>query len=215
VTRCLSIAGTGGARRPNDWDHPRSPFSQFLRAQGIHPLVEDDARRYGWSTVLDGVDDSDDTWDASGRNLYHYFVPPLGTGLPAIAPEETFIIGHSHAGNVIAHACGKYGLRINGLITVGTPIRGNLRELYAAAAPNIARHLHLHAGWRDYWQVFGALFDGRFGIHREHPEAERNDRMPKGHGDILRDPSLFNVWLQRGWLEVLRDEQIGAGYVGV
>lgn len=191
TSRYLAIAGTGNARRRMDWDHPLSAFSDFLRRHGLEPIEQDERRRYGWDGALDGVDGLDATWDYYGRALYHYFVPPLGVG--RIPPRETFIIGHSHAGNLVAYACGKYGLQVEGLITVGTPIRGGrMKEIYAAAAPNIRRHLHLHSR-RDWWQVFGSLFDGRCGIHRQHPHAH-NCEMPKGHGDVLRDPDLFREW---------------------
>lgn len=199
--RYLAIAGTGGAGRAADWNALTSPFTVFLRTRGLTPLVEDERRLYGWDTALDGLDGHDYTWDYWGKSLFHYIVPPLGNGEPAIPPSETFIIGHSHAGNLVAYACGKYGLKINGLITVGTPIRGNLTPLYEAASRNIERHLHLHAGWKDYMQVLGSLFDGGFGIHREHPFAI-NQPMPGGHGDILRKPELFPLWVQNHWLDL-------------
>lgn len=197
--RYLAIAGTGGAGRPDEWSALSSPFTAFLRTQGLTPLVEDERRSYGWDTALDGIDGHDYAWDYSGKNLFHYIVPPLGSGEPSIPPAETFIIAHSHAGNVVAYACGKYGLKVEGLITVGTPIRGNLTSLYEAASKNIARHLHLHAGWKDYVQALGSLFDGRFGLHREHPFAT-NQQMPGGHTDILCKPALFPLWVDRHWL---------------
>ncbi|HVL67214.1 MAG TPA: hypothetical protein VM364_08115 [Vicinamibacterales bacterium] len=210
MPRYLAIAGTHGSRRRLDWDHPRSAFADFLRARGLEPLEEDERRRYAWSTVLDGIDGRDDTWDAAGRALYHYLVPPLGIGGPAIPPRETFIVAHSHAGQVVAFACGVYGLEVEGLVTVGTPVRGGrMTEVYAAAAPRIRRHLHLHSR-RDWWQVVGSLFDGRWGIHREHPHAD-NQEMPKGHGDVLRDPGLFALWVSRGWISYLQPEVAGVG----
>lgn len=209
MIRYLSIAGTGNAKRERDWDHPDSPFSQFLWQLGLEPLKTADADRFGWDGALDGVDRHDYTWDYFGKALYHYFVPPLFQGVPAIPPEQTFIIAHSHAGNLVAYACGKYGLKVEGLITVGMPVRGGRMEaIYAAAAQNIRRHLHLHAGWRDYWQVLGSMFDGRWGIHREHPHA-RNFRMPGGHGDVLRDPDLFPLWIERGWLAAWAGREVG------
>jgi pimeloyl-ACP methyl ester carboxylesterase len=154
-----------------------------------------------WSTELDGINNEHNTWDAAGRALAHYITPPLLSD-SLVKPEDTYLIAHSHGGNVVAFACGKYGLKVNGLVTVGTPVRKDLYAIYEAASSNISRHLHLYAGWRDYWQAFGALFDGRFGIHREHPFATRNDQVPKGdHGSILRDREFFRLWLDRGWLE--------------
>jgi len=206
MIRYIAVAGTYGARREHDWDAPDSNFNAFLKGQDIMPLIVSPLKRYAWSTMLDGLDQTNDTWDAAGRALAHYIVPPL-LDQSLIKPEDTYLIAHSHGGNVVAYACGKYDLKVNGLITVGTPIRGEMQEMYEAAAPNITRHLHLHAGWKDYWQALGALFDHRFGIHRKHPCAEKNAKMPKGHGNILREPELFHYWTDNGWLDYFKGEQ--------
>jgi hypothetical protein len=197
--RYITIAGTGGAHRPEDWDSPDSSFSRFLSEYGCDQLVASPLKRYMWSTMVDGLDNRNDTWDAAGRALAHYICPPLIEDC-LMKPEDTFIIAHSHGGNVVAYACGKYGLQVKGLVTIGTPIRKDMYEIYEAASDNIDRHLHLHGGWKDYWQVLGALFDGRFGIHRDHPCA-RNEKAPGGHGTILRDPATFHCWLDKGWLD--------------
>lgn len=195
----IAVAGTFGAKKQEDWHLPQSDFSKFLLESGFDQLETNPLKRYMWSTALDGIDANNTTWDAAGRALAHYIAPPL-LGESLVKPEDTYIIAHSHGGNVVAYACGKYGLKINGLITVGTPIRKDLYEVYQAAVPNISRHLHLHAGWRDFWQIFGAFFDGRFGIHRKHPFATENRKVPKDHGGILRDKRLFPLWVERGWL---------------
>lgn len=199
MIRYIAIAGTGGIRRATDWDWPDSAFTKFLVKRGCEPLVISPLKRFMWSTMPDGIDKSNDTWDASGRALAHYICPPLADDC-MLKPEETYIIAHSHAGNVVAYACGKYGLKVEGLITIGMPIRKDMYEVYEAANKNIKRHLHLHAGWKDYWQVFGALFDGRFGIHRKHPFAV-NAKMSGGHGTVLRDPNQFHLWDDKQWID--------------
>jgi pimeloyl-ACP methyl ester carboxylesterase len=197
----ITIAGTFGAKKNLDWYLPNSNFSKFLDAQGCHQLETNPLKRYMWSTDIDGVDANNNTWDSAGRALAHYIAPPL-LGNSLVAPEDTYIIAHSHGGNVVAYACGKYGLKVSGLITVGTPIRKDLHEIYKAALPNISRHLHIYAGWRDYWQILGALFDGRFGLHRKHPFAHRNAKVAGGdHGSILRDEAFFPLWMEKGWLD--------------
>jgi pimeloyl-ACP methyl ester carboxylesterase len=197
----ITIAGTFGAKHEQDWYHPDSDFSKFLLKHGCQQLEANPIKRYMWSTEVDGINSDNNTWDAAGRALAHYIAPPL-LNASLVKPENTYIVAHSHGGNVVAYACGKYGLKVNGLITVGTPIRKDLHDVYKAALPNISRHLHLYAGWRDYWQVWGALFDGRFGIHRKHPFATRNCKVPKGdHGSVLRDQEFFPLWLERGWLD--------------
>lgn len=197
MLRYITVAGTNAAGK-HDWDCIDSPFTKFLEANEYGQLVPDVLERYEWSTALDGVEGDNNTWDASGRALRDYFIPPL-YHQSLLAAKDTFIISHSHGGNVVAYACGKYGLKINGLITVGTPIRGDMYDMYKAAHENIDHHLHLHGGWKDYWQVFGALFDGRFGIHREHPFAV-NIKVPGGHGSVLREQKYFPLWVSRKWL---------------
>lgn len=206
MIRYIAVAGTYAAGREMEWDHPDSTFSNFLLANDIIPLMISPLKRYAWSTSLDGLDKSNDDWDAAGRALAYYVMPPLAdkTLLP---PSETYIIAHSHGGNVAAYACGKYGLKVNGLITVGTPVRKDMDSIYKEAAKNIDHHLHLHAGWQDYMQILGAIGDGRWGIHREMPYAERNDVMPKGHGDILRDPTLFKTWVDKGWISYFKGKK--------
>jgi pimeloyl-ACP methyl ester carboxylesterase len=203
----ITVAGTWGSHHEQDWWSPESNFSKFLLEHDCEQLVTSPLKRYMWSTVLDGVDSRNDTWDAAGRALAHYITPPL-LDKSLVKPDDTYIIAHSHGGNVVAYACAEYGLKINGLITVGTPIRKDLYDVYKAASSNISRHLHLYAGWRDYWQTFGALFDGRFGIHRQHPYATRNGKVPGGnHGSILRDPSFYHLWLEEGWLDFWKGDR--------
>ena len=197
----ITVAGTSGAKAQGDWYLPTSELSKFLLVHGCEQLELNPLKRYMWSTALDGIDADNTTGDAAGRALAHYIAPPL-LDRSLVKPEDTYIIAHSHGGNVVAYACGKYGLKINGLITVGTPIRKDLHDIYKDASSNISRHLHLYASWRDIWQLLGSLFDGRFGIHRKHPFATKNDRVPKGdHGSILRSKDFFNLWLEKGWLK--------------
>lgn len=203
MIRYIAVAGTHAAKREAEWDHHQSPFTLFLRENGASPLVISPLKRYAWSTNIDGIDSADTTWDAAGRALAHYVYPPLAEK-SMLPPSETYAIAHSHGGNVIAYACGKYGLKINGLITVASPVRKNLFPLYEEASKNIERHLHLYAGYKDYMQILGSMFDGRWGIHREHPFAEKNAKMPGGHGDILRDPALFKHWVDEGWLDYFK-----------
>jgi hypothetical protein len=211
MVRIIAIPGTGSGTRVADWDAVDSPFMTYLRTFGIVQVAERESQRYGWDGALDGIDKHDVTWERFGRALFHYVVPPLGDGTPAIPPEETFIIAHSHAGQVVSFACGKYGLKVAGLVTVGMPIRGDKRmqQIYADAKVNITRHVHLRAGWRDYWQLLGSLKigDGQWGIHRDHPHA-KNYQMPKGHGNVLREPALFNLWEKNGWLEAWLGRQV-------
>lgn len=194
MTRYIAIEGTHEDRdhRHQLWDDQFSPFSEFMASHGVNQLVSDPLKKYEWSTGLDGVFGADDTWDAAGRALAQYMYLP--------APSATNIIAFSHGGNVVAYACGKYGLQVNSLVTVSTPIRKNLYPLYKDAETNITRHLHIHGGWADYWQALGDLCGGGWGLHRDNPYA-LNQRAPGGHGAVLKEGSLLHLWVDKGWLD--------------
>ena len=177
-----------------DWYTPNSPFVASLAARGIG-LVGGD-RPYVWSTDLGGAvpltDRDTAVWAAAGINLYAYVVPPLGDG-PAIPPDETYIIAHSHGLQVVLYACA-YGLEVETLISVGSPVRQDMARIAAQARPRIRRWVHISGGHRDWWQVLGALFDGRVGVVRHHPWADENVTLPKcNHEDALRNPAYFHV----------------------
>jgi len=197
-----------------DWHSPGSPFVQFLMSRGVFPVFGQQTSEHGgielrpfvWSTDLGGVSFGDGdlrVWLAAGLNLYSYIVPPLcpERRLPV---DRTNIIAHSHGLQVVLVAC-RAGLKINTLISVGSPIRKDMDSTAKAARPNIKTWVHIHSDGSDRWQVFGSLFDGRLGIVRKHPLADINEFVPKvGHTDLLRDPDQFHHWQERGWLEKLR-----------
>ena len=92
------------------------------------------------------------------------------------------------------------GLRIPRLITIGSPVRGDMAEVWARARPQIGRWLHLYSAG-DWWQIFGQFGDGVIGRRRSMPLADRNVEVPGvHHADLLRDPARFDLWRSRGWL---------------
>lgn len=200
MIRYTAVAGTNGARHVDDWHNPKSPFAGYLRTQGFVPLVEDPLEMFGWDGLVDGIDPYDLVWDAMGRALAHHF-----RGEYKLPQSETFVLGHSHAWQGIAIACARYGLKINGLVTVGSPIRKNLYQTYDDAHKNITRHLHLSAKG-DLWQFLGSWLDGGLRLQRECPGAI-NRRMPGDHDDVLQRPELFPLWNSEGWLDIWRGAQ--------
>lgn len=199
----LGVPGTHASRREYDWNHLGSAFTRYLLARGFVSVEERARVPFRWSTDYDRGSGEHEDWIALGYALYYYHVPPLHPEL-CIPGNRTRLICHSHAGQGAIYAA-SFGLKIECLITVGTPIVKKMLPIYEAARPNIKRHLHLRSD-RDWWQILGALFDGRVGIYRDFPGADKNDKMPKGHGDILRDPELFNLWVDNGWLAFLKGD---------
>lgn len=202
------VAGTHAWRggQTLEWFFPASLFAQFLGTHDIDvvsALRGDDKLPFIWSTDLGGVGlNKDDclVWQAAGVNLFWFCVPPR---CPAnqIPPADLNIIAHSHGLQVVLHAAGTYGLKINRLVSVSSPVREDMRKTAELARKNIAFWTHLHSDFSDRWQWLGEMFDGHFGVVREHPLADVNVKIPKvGHSQLLRDPEKFDLWIRNGWL---------------
>ncbi|MDP3909921.1 MAG: hypothetical protein Q8Q14_05985 [Gemmatimonadales bacterium] len=197
--KAILIGGTHSFGR-EDWHDENSPFARDVLAPAGIEVVAPDGRPYLWSGALDGVIGSNTKWESAGYHLLAYAVPPLAPE-HRIPSAELIVIAHSHAGQAAAYAFA-YGLK-GTLVTIGTPVRKDMQPVWGDAHRNISRHLHLYSK-RDWWQLFGAIGDGVLGILRTFPEPTRNDEMPKGHGDVLRDVALFPLWQERGWVAFIR-----------
>lgn len=214
MTRFLPVAGTHGWRgqQAGGWWQAGSDWLAYMA--GAHQCVPYNARRpFVWSTSLDGVRPFPWSprrhlgWESAGHALYAYLQPPeLGgedNGV-APAPRDTRIVCHSHGLQVVLYACAA-GLRVQRLISVGSPVRDDMRSVADAARPQIRSWTHVHSDGSDRWQWMGALTDGALGIVRAHPLADSNLRIPKvGHTGILTQPSAFHWWAHAGLAEVLR-----------
>lgn len=201
----LAIPGTWGWRGSSDgqWYDPSSPWSAYLRGQGFDHLRGPDRRPFVWTTDLNGQQawrrlfkKKPDTidWQCGGQNLYAWLVPPLAPDR-CQPPAMTHLIAHSHGLQVALFACAD-GLKVNTLISVGSPVRSDMIDVWKRARPNIGYWLHLHSDYTDRWQWFGAIGDGALGIVRAHPMADLNHALPGvGHSEILTDSRLFSkVW---------------------
>ena len=206
--RVVLIAGTGSWKPGvQDWFIPGSPFTAFLRAHGVEVVAGTNGRPFTWSTGVGGIgfgDEDHRVWQGAGENLYDYIVPPFCPDR-RIPIAETNIIAHSHGLQVALYACAA-GLGVDTLISVGSPIRKDMDTTARLARRYIRRWIHVHSDRSDRWQWYGTLFDGAFGIKREHPLADVNVGIPKvGHSTILRDPAMFTHWQERGLLAALQE----------
>lgn len=215
MTSVLLVAGTHGfgRRHASQWWEPGGAFYDFLDRSGFYMLGGD--RPFTWSTSLDGLGwliprgRRHITWESAGINLDCYMRPPLGR-LDYVPIAQRNIIAHSHGLQVVAYACSR-GLKINRLITLGSPVRRDMEYIYRSARPNIGQWLHVHSDHSDRWQWLGTLFDGRIGIIREHPLADRNVKIARvGHTKLLEDVSSFALWHTRGLLNFLRARDVAA-----
>jgi hypothetical protein len=200
----LPLAGTHGwnGQLKGEWWQEGSPFLAFMSTQGWEPYNAEDP--FVWDTGIGGVPwKRSQGWYAAGLNLKHY---------DCFSGEPVRIIAHSHGGQVAAFAAAK-GLRIESLITIGTPFRADMKPIWEAALPKISNWTHVHSDWSDRTQLLGSMFDGAFGIQREFlwedplgvtRGATRNVALPGvGHSGILRDPEHFALWIDKGILKEL------------
>lgn len=184
----ILVPGTHGYR--DDWWHPAKTFVQTMNNEGIRTADATDP--YVWCTKLDGIFGDNEVWETAGKALTWYARSKIGH-------YPISVVAHSHGGQVAAYAAAN-GLLVERLITVATPVRADMEDVYREATKNVAWWRHLHSD-KDFWQVLGGLMDGKWGIHREMPHADENI-MVHGmqHGEFLH-PGLWssNYWWQ--WLK--------------
>lgn len=204
MTYYLPIAGTWGWDRggPTRWWEATSPFTAFMLQHGVQ-LVAGGEDPFIWTTDANGhkpwpwARGKHHDWKAGGLNLRRYCKPgPAGTpeGAHYVPYEHRNLIAHSHGLQVVLYAAAN-GLRIRRLVSVSSPVRKDMRAVAEAARPQIAEWVHLASDRSDMVQWFGELFDGAFGIVREHPLADHNVCIQKvGHSKLLEDATAFPEW---------------------
>lgn len=202
MSRYVLVPGTHATLRDEDtkqqWWEPGSPFTLFL---AMHGLVPAKARPFIWSSNLDGLrvwpwqwfrTDNHIDWKAAAHHLIDH-----------LDGDEVAVIVHSHGLQVALYAA-SLGLKIPTLVSVMSPVRGDMEKVAWKARPNIARWLHIHSDWSDKMQVWGGLFDGQWGVHRAHPLADTNLPLPKvGHSSILY-PDNMALWKTEGLIDFLK-----------
>jgi hypothetical protein len=204
VAHPILIAGTGSWQNDGsvDWYCPTHPFGKFLTDNNLSPSYDNNSP-FIWSTNTAGIPvfTNKKDWAAGGAAL-SYFVKSN----KQMAGCDTSIIAHSHALQVVAYAAADHDLKIDALITMGSPIREDLKPQYDALRKNTRYWLHVHSDGSDKWQWLGELFDKAnpftWRVERTTPLADKNDFVPKvGHSTLLRDPSTYHYWLEHKWLD--------------
>ena len=193
--KTVLVAGTWSDSTPGDrklvWWEPGSPFAAEAARNGVELLAPDDPFR--WTTELEGIVGKNDAWQAAGNALARYCREKA-------RGEMVNGIFHSHAGQVLAYAA--LSRRFHHVITVATPVRADMVDIYRRAARSISAWTHIYTGRGDRWQWLGALFDGYLGIRREMPAPARNVFGPCRNHISLLDPTL---WTARGWWDLVKD----------
>lgn len=217
VTRpcVLPIPGTHGddGEPTGLWWHDGSPLMRYFAEDGLGHLNAE--RPFTWSTDLNGhrfwrrwfgARDDHRDWIAGGYALSYYAWPVRDLDQYLSINERNFI-AHSHAGQVVFYACALGGLRVNRLVTVGTPIRRDMQAIIARARPMIGQWLHIR-GDHDNVAIWGGLGDGRISRSRDFKDdgPDWTDVVPGiGHSRVLTDPTQFHHWRQRAWLDFLKN----------
>lgn len=188
MARVLLIAGTHGYHEP--WWQPGSPFVQALEAAG-HALAAP-ADPFSWTTELDGLVGDDRDWQEAAKALRWWL---------QLHPADV-IIAHSHGGNVAALALAG-GAFVDQLVTVATPVRPELADVYGLAKLHVRRWTHVRSDGADTWQRWGSrtwrdwVRPWTWGrLERDMAAADCNVFVPGvAHGALL-EPAL---WTARGW----------------
>lgn len=197
----LPVAGTHGfnGEPKGEWWYDGSPFVEYMRATFDWRLVS--PRPLIWDGGLGGVPWTRRRghliWEGLGSTMQLYFVPSRWTkdDPDYIKIAERTVVAHSHALQGVLYACAEYDLKIDTLVSLMSPVRKDMRALASLARGNIRRWVHVHADRTDWVQIAGAVWDGAFGIFREHAEADVNIAIPgAGHSKLVRDPEWFNRW---------------------
>lgn len=189
----LDTRVTAGAFDELPWWHPLSPFGQEGRAHDV--LI--DPEPFIWSTELDGIKGRNWGWWAAGHAL-RYFVhgkyPPLAVQLVPVN-----IVAHSHGGQVAIYAAAQ-GLIIDTLVTVGTPVRRDLRRFCQVARVNIRRWIHVYSP-NDPVQLQGVLGDGGGPLEwpRDVSQADQNVEEPTKEPGAHSKLHGSELWTVRGW----------------
>lgn len=180
MSKVILVAGTWAYDEKDAWWKPGSSFHAEGLAHGLEYL--DDSDPFVWDTKLDGVKGVNEVWQSAGKALlwYAHLKDPY---------EAVSLIAHSHGGQVVAYAAA-YGLMIDKVITVATPVRSEVP--YDALAAQSAAWVHIYGGVRDYVQIFGELNAFNFrALSREMKLADRNICESDRDHSQLHDPKLW------------------------
>lgn len=211
--KVLTVPGTWAWRGDEHdsrthWWHPASPYMSYLATQDVMHVCPEEP--FIWTTSLNGAvfwRSSHLDWQAGGAALFYYLCNPSAPGPQnEVVWGDRNLIVHSHGLQPVLYACAYRGLQVRSLISVCSPVRGDMAPIAKAARRNIHRWLHVFSDWSDKTQWAGSWFDRRMGVSRNHPLADWNVRVPSvGHSRLLHDPTCFALWRERGWLDYVRE----------
>jgi hypothetical protein len=195
----ILVEGTWGG----GWAYPGSPLRKKLEARNFKCI-----RFQGWSTDVDGVPNflgleagKHADWIAGGY--------AFGYQLASLPFEERNVICHSHGINPVLYQAKNSQVPIRNLVSVCSPVRGDMQETATAARPYIKHWRHISATDWDFMQRAGELFDGHWNWKqvRKWEQADENVQIPKiGHSKLLNDPAWVEEWDGLGNIDYLTQD---------
>jgi pimeloyl-ACP methyl ester carboxylesterase len=201
----IPIGGT------DSWDEDENNYqwwergSEFNRFMATQNLILHARTPFEWSTCLDGVPFLPGISKRNNHIIWKSAAKHLICFLERVPLEERNIVAHSHGGNVTFYAL-SYGLQINNLITVGTPVRSDMEAVVLKGLGNCAYWHHIYDSSKDMTSVLGALFDGKIRVRHNFDLADTSDNVKGiGHSAILNDYKFISLWShdQKGWASIL------------
>lgn len=182
------VAGTHGF--DHAWHDIDGGMAALWASYGWDVLDRD--MPFVWSTRLDGVWGASHTWQAAGYGLWYWSRAITYQRYGQIRPIS--VVAHSHGSQVALYAA-NYGMPIDLLVTMHSPVRMDMASIYKRARKNIKQWVHIYSRW-DLWQMMGGLLDGCFGIVRKMSLADYNICAPRNGHTVALDPM---AWKEQGW----------------
>lgn len=189
VWEAVSVEGTWGSKRGSlAWWRWGSDFWHQLIARGFAQFdVEEDAK-FHWDDGIEGVFGKNKRWILGGMRL-KYFMDAYRN-----PDKKALVVAHSHGGQVAAYAAAN-GTKMDVLVTMATPVRKDMIEVYKDAQQEVGLWIHIHSNRSDWMQWLGSWFDGSWKLRRRMKYADIQISLPGvGHSGML-DPA---VWEQYG-----------------
>ena len=182
------------------WWKPTGPFALYAKRNNV--LQWENLPPFVWSSDISGFsynlqsgNRKHTDWRAGGWSLYYY--------LSHVPLESRNLVIHSHGLQVVLY-CASFGLEINNMISVCSPIRSDMNEVAETAKFRIRNWLHLYDN-KDWIQFIGQFGDGQFFGSRKSKHATVN-QLIKGarHSDLLKIGGQMDAWVKHGWFDFLR-----------
>lgn len=183
------------------WWRISGAFAQFSKRNNVHQFVLN-GLPFIWSSDISGFkynlssgNAKHTDWRAAGWSLIYY--------LQNVNQSNRNLIIHSHGLQPVLYAA-SYGLEINNIISVCSPIRSDMNEVTEAARFRIKNWLHIYDS-KDIIGWLGQFGDGKLIGSRKSAHSDENHHLSGiNHTDILKIGKKMDFWIKNGWYDFLR-----------